>query len=65
MVQLAGLVALVLRRRASIPQESDKRKEAAMKRLFDLVFDAVLDPHGEVPQPALVGAFAAGDTAQR
>lgn len=46
MVQLADLVAVVLRRRSSFPQESDPRMEAAMTRLFGLVMAAVPDPTG-------------------
>jgi hypothetical protein len=47
MVQLADLAAFVLRRRASIPSETDRRLEALMARLHDRVFSAVPEPKGQ------------------
>ena len=47
MVQLADLAAFVIRRRASIPKETDARLEALMARLHTLVFAGIPDPKGQ------------------
>lgn len=46
MTQLADMAAFILRRRASMPTESDARAEAAMSKLHSLVWQCIPQPPG-------------------
>jgi len=47
MTQLADLVVFTLRRRQSIPVETDPRAEAVQAELVRLVIEAIPDPKGQ------------------
>jgi hypothetical protein len=47
MIQLADTVAMILRRRASLPTEKDERKERLMSSLYASVIAGVPEPTGQ------------------